>query len=83
MREYTPDVRSRLTDKSFSNRLTRPALKVRANGTKSSQEDCNSLLTRFNGFPTVSPDFNHGRVSNGAISLSGLLSVNQRSFTVA
>jgi len=66
-----------LTDKSFCDRLPRPALKVRANSSKSSQEDCKGLSTRFNGFETVSPAFNHGRVSNGAISLSGLLSVNR------
>ena len=66
-----------LTDKSFCDRLTRPALKVRANSSKSSKEDCEGLATRFNGFHSISPDFNHGRVSNAAISLSRLLSVNQ------
>ncbi|MBW4694385.1 MAG: hypothetical protein KME27_21780 [Lyngbya sp. HA4199-MV5] len=35
-----------LTDKSLSEYLNRPALKVRANGRKSSQEDYEGLTTR-------------------------------------
>ncbi|MBW4578082.1 MAG: hypothetical protein KME42_00725 [Tildeniella nuda ZEHNDER 1965/U140] len=66
-----------MTDKSFSDRPPRPALEVRANSSKSSKGGLQGAATRFNGFSTISPDFNHGRVSNEAISLAGLLSVNQ------
>ena len=77
MKQMSSSTRSWLTDKSFVDRLSRPALKVRAHSGKFSQEDCKRLVTRFNGFHTISPAFNHGRVSNEVISLSGLLSVNQ------
>ena len=66
-----------LTAKSFVDRSSRPALEVRANGTKSFKEGCKRLSTRLNGFDAINPDFNHGRVSNEASSLAGLLSVNE------
>ena len=73
----TTRFRGWLTDEFVCECAYPPCNELRANRSKSSKEDCKGLATRFNGFDAVSPDFNHGRGSNGAIDLSKVLLVNR------